>query len=81
MTLKIQEPNILDKILGLLGKKRGFVLPENNSYQKWGSYTTYLISRENFFRALFRPKKRTPKNILYDITEIEERLDVINKEE
>jgi hypothetical protein len=81
MTLKIQEPNILDKILGLLRKKRGLVLPEKNSYQKWGAYTTYVIPRENFFRALFRSNKHAQKNILYDIKEVEEKFDVVNKSE
>lgn len=80
MTIKIQEPNIFDKILGLLGKKRGFVLPKENLYQKWGPYTTFVISRENFFKVLFRSSKDTSKNILYNIQEIEDRLDGINKE-
>ena len=81
MTIKIQQPNIFDKILGLLGKKRGFVLPKENPYQKWGPYTTYIIPRESFFKALFRLNKCTSKNILYDIEEIEERLKTIDKEE
>ncbi len=81
MTIKIQQPNIFDKILGLLGKKRGFVLPKENPYQKWGPYTTYVIPRESFIKALFRLNKRTPKNISYNIDEIEESFKAIDKEE
>jgi hypothetical protein len=56
-------------------------LPKENPYQKWGPYSTYVIQRESFFKALFRPKKYISENILYDIEEIEERLMSNNKDE
>ena len=79
MTIIIQQRNIFDKILGLLGKKRGFILPKENPYQKWGPYTTYVIPRENFFRALFGLNKHSSGKILYDIEEIEERFGAIDR--
>ena len=81
MTIKIQQPNIFDKILGLLGKKRGLILPKENPYLKWGPYITYVILRESFFKAIFRLNKCTSKNISYDIEEIEERFKAIDNKE
>ena len=81
MTIKLQQPNMFDKILGFFGKKRGFVLPEDNPYQKWGPYVTYVIPRENFIKALLRLNKHNADNILHDIKDIEGRLNAINKEE
>lgn len=81
MTIKLQQPNILDKILGLLGKKRGFVLPKENPYQQFGLYTTYIIPRENFVRALFGLNKHSSDKILYDIEEIAEGFGDIDKKE
>jgi hypothetical protein len=81
MTIKIQEPNIFDKILGFFGKKRGFVLHKENLYEKWGPYATFVIPRENFFKALFRSSKDTSENILSDIQEIEDWLEGINNEQ
>ena len=51
MTIKIQPPNIFDRILSLFGKKRAVYIPKNTGYEKYG---TYLAPRENFFRCLFR---------------------------
>lgn len=75
MTIKIQEPNILDKILGLFGKKRGFVLPKENPYEKYGPYVTFSVPRENFFNALFRSSADDlPEGIFDDIKALEVQL-------
>lgn len=55
MTIKIPEPNILDKILKLFGKKRGFVIPKD-VYQKFGPYVYGIAKRESFWKALLRSK-------------------------
>jgi hypothetical protein len=51
MTIKIQPPNIFDRILSLIGKKRAVYISQKTGSQKYG---TYLAPRENFFRCLFR---------------------------
>ena len=66
MTIKIQAPNILDKLLNVFGKKRAVFLPPASN-----DYGYYLARRENFFRALFRlTSKSLPEGWMYpfDIT-------------
>ena len=68
MTIRIPDPTIGDKILKLLGKKRGIVLPEE-PYKKFGPYVYIEAKKENFWNALFRSKNAPlPENVVdYDL--------------
>ena len=75
MTMIFKEPNVLDRILGLLGKKRRFVLPQKDLREKFGPCATFMIQRESFFSALFRSTEDDlPEDVLDDIKEIEDQL-------
>jgi hypothetical protein len=52
MTLRIPKPNVADRFLRLIGKKRAVLLPKN-----FGKCSHYQINgrKENFFKALIRP--------------------------
>jgi hypothetical protein len=47
MTIKIPEPNILDKILKSIGKKRAVKIP-TKVYEKYGQYAYVVGQRESF---------------------------------
>lgn len=51
MTIKIQPPNMFDRILAQFGKNRAVYIPGKAMSEKYG---IYLAPRENFFRCLFR---------------------------
>ena len=55
MTIKMPEKTICDWILKALGKKRGVHIP-TGTYEKYGPYAYSTATKENFFRALLRPK-------------------------
>jgi len=55
MTLRIPKPNLFDKILKKFGKKRAVFIPEN-AHDKYGQHVYASCQKENFFKALFRPK-------------------------
>jgi hypothetical protein len=55
MTLRIQPPGLPDRILAMLGKRRPVFIPAMTE-----KYGTYIARRENFFRALFRPRHMQP---------------------
>jgi hypothetical protein len=56
MTLRIPDPNISDKILRLFGKKRALIIPKFRVERK--EIDIYAVAvKENFWRALFRPRK------------------------
>ncbi len=76
MTIRFQEPNIFDRILALFGKKRGYVIPSENPYKKWGRYVYYVIPRESFFKALLRPSSaEPPAEVFLDVQEVKKRLE------
>lgn len=61
MTIKLPQPNIFDKILKLIGKKRGVII-STNAYEKYGQYAYVAGQRESFWKALVRPKgQRLPE--------------------
>ena len=63
MTIRIPDPTIGDKILKLLGKKRGIILPPE-PYKKFGPYSYIKAKKENFWKALFRSKNAPlPENV------------------
>jgi len=66
MTVKLPEPNVFDKLLRLLGKKRGVFVPEisNSSY---GQYGYAAGKKENLLMAFFRPAGEKLPNGFIDI--------------
>jgi len=57
MTIKIPEPNIFDKILKSIGKKRAVKIPAK-IYEKYGQHIYVVGQRENFWKAFMRPKNK-----------------------
>lgn len=55
MTIKLPEPNIFDKFLHVIGKKRGVFIP-TKVHEKYGQYVYTIGKKENFWNALLRPK-------------------------
>jgi len=70
MTIRLPEPNIFDKFLKLLGKKRGVIVPSGN-YEKFGPYFYAKAYKESFWRALFRSNGDELPDNLIDIFQIE----------
>ena len=54
MTIKLPEPNILDRLLKVMGKKRGVYIP-TDSHTKFGPYGYSRATKENIIKALLRP--------------------------
>jgi hypothetical protein len=64
MTITIPKNNLFDRILGILGKRRGIIVPAG-VYREYGYYSYALAKRENFFSALIRSKNTPlPVNVL-----------------
>ncbi len=63
MTIKIQKPNIFDKILKLFGKEREVIIPEGAKkiYRKYGPHVQIKAKKENFFKALFSKTQKQKK--------------------
>jgi len=55
MTIKLPEPNIFDRVLHFIGKKRGVFIP-TTEYENYGQYSYAVGKKENFLKALLRPK-------------------------
>ena len=53
MTIKLPQPSMGDKILKLLGKKRGVKVP-SEVYEKFGPYVYVMAQKESFWKALLR---------------------------
>lgn len=56
MTIRIPKPNLADKFLRMIGKKRVVKLP--SSMGKFGHYYQVTGIKECFWKALIRPKNR-----------------------
>lgn len=58
MTVRTPPPNILDKILNLLGRNRRIQIPEKayQIYTKFGPFVQIKAKKECFLKALFRRK-------------------------
>jgi hypothetical protein len=64
MTIKIPKKSIADKLLKLLGKKRGVYIPAEG-YKEFGPYIYSSAKKESFWRALLRPKSaELPKGMI-----------------
>jgi hypothetical protein len=56
MTIRIPEPSIGDKVLRLFGKKRALIIPKVPVERK--EIDIYAVAvKENFWKALLRPRK------------------------
>ena len=55
MTDKLPEPNVLDKLLHILGIRRAVIVP-SEAYEKYGQYVYVKGKKESFWKALLRPK-------------------------
>lgn len=54
MTIRYSEKKILDKILHLFGKERKNRLSgAEESYKKYGPYTSFKARKESFLKTLF----------------------------
>jgi len=64
MTFRIPQPNIFDRFLRLLGKKRGVKIP-TEAYEKFGPHIYAKANKENFFKALVRsPDQDLPEGFV-----------------
>jgi len=70
MTIRIPKPNIADKFLRLLGKKRGVYFPDN--VMKTAEHSQIVGTKENFFKALLRPSDKALPDGNMDIFLVEE---------
>lgn len=55
VTVRFQPPNLLDKLLSMLGKRRAVRIPDMTE-----PYGYYIARRESFLRALLRPVGNPP---------------------
>jgi len=78
MTTIIPKPGLADKILKLMGKKRGIIMP-SSEYEKFGPYTYSIGKRESFFKALLRPANEPLPNGLVDIQTFISKNEIIDK--
>jgi hypothetical protein len=64
VTIQIPPKNIFDKILALCGRRRGVIIPAE-AYEKFGQYVHASARRENFFKAIIRPRNSPfPEGVL-----------------
>lgn len=73
MIIKRPTPDILDRLLHVLGKKHGLIIPDK-AHEQYGPHAYVVARKESFWRALFRPKGRDLPEGLVDLMEFEEAL-------
>jgi len=66
MTTRLPDPNILDRFLKLLGKKRGVRIPIG-AYEKFALYFYAKAYNESFWKALFRSRNQDLPEGLVDV--------------
>jgi hypothetical protein len=71
MTIRLPEPNILDRFLNLLGKKRGVKIPIG-AFEKFGPHFSAKAYKESFWKALFRSRYQDLPEGLVDVFFIED---------
>ena len=57
MTIRLPEPDVFDRILRLLGKKRAVYIPSNVD-KEFGPYSIIVGKKESFIKALICSKDR-----------------------
>jgi len=78
MTLRIPDPSIGDKILKLLGKKRGLIIPKEIP-GKPGVSTYAHARKENFWKAFSRPKHSKLPDDVIDYEDVQEFFNEVRK--
>ncbi len=75
MTVKIPKPNLADKILKLLGKKRGVFLhlEQNPQIGQYGGYS--YGGKEGLFTSLLRPSNKPLPAGMVDINTFEDKME------
>jgi hypothetical protein len=64
MSIHISPPTLADRILRVMGKRRGIVIP-TEIHKKFGPYVHSTAVRESFWKALLRPKDAPlPKGVI-----------------
>jgi hypothetical protein len=64
MTIRLPEPNLCDKFLKMLGKKRGVKIPAG-AYGKFGLHASIMAQKESFWQALLRSgNERLPEGLI-----------------
>ena len=71
MTIRLPDPNIFDRFLKLLRKKRGVIVPMGAS-EKFGPYFYAKAHKESFWKALLRRSGNPLPDNLIDIFQIED---------
>lgn len=71
MTIRLPDPDIFDRFLKLLGKKRGVRIPLG-AYEKLGPYFYAKAYKESFWKAFFRSRGDELPDNLIDIFQIED---------
>lgn len=73
MTIKLPEPNMFDQLLYFIGKKRGVILPTKID-KDYGQYAYGIGKKENFWKALLRPRGADIPEEMADIFEYHKKL-------
>lgn len=66
MTIRFPEPSIFDRLLKLIGKKRGVRIPIGAS-EKYGSHFYAKAYKESFWKALLRSNNQALPEGLVDV--------------
>jgi hypothetical protein len=70
MTIRIPKPNLADKFLRLIGKKRAVYFPDSS--MKLAEFSQIVGTKENFFKALFRPTNNQMPDGTMDVFLVED---------
>ena len=73
MTIKLPELNMFDRLLYSMGKKRGVILPAKTD-KDYGQYAYAIGKKENFWKALLRPRGADIPEEMADLIEYHKRL-------
>ena len=66
MTVLMPKPNIADKALKILGKKRGVIFP-HKAIEIFGQHVYARAHKESFWKALLRPSNQELPEDMVDI--------------
>ena len=66
MTIAMPQPGFADKLLKMLGKRRGVIFPDT-AVEKYGQHVYARAYEESFWKALLRPGNRELPEDMVDI--------------
>lgn len=70
MTIRMPQASLLDRLLKLIGKKRGVRFPDG-AMEQFGQHVYAKAVKENFWNALLRPSGQPLPEGYIDLFEIE----------